>query len=118
MGENIAEAIVKVIHIYELPSSQIGWFVLDNASSNDTCVAEILKALQIDDTVEHRRLRCLGHIINLAAQAFLFGSEASAFEREIGRAQYEEDKKELELWRKRGPVGKLHNVVKYICITP
>ena len=117
-GENIAEAIVKVIHKYELPSSQIGWFVLDNASSNDTCVAEILKALQIDDTVEHRRLRCLGHIINLAAQAFLFGSEASAFEREIGRAQYEEDKKELELWRKRGPVGKLHNVVKYIRITP
>ena len=44
-GENIAKAIVKVIHKYELPSSQIRWFVLDNASSNDTYVAEILKAL-------------------------------------------------------------------------
>jgi hypothetical protein len=31
--------------------------------------------------------------------------------------QAKEELKELELWRKRGPVGKLHNIVKYITWT-
>ena len=94
-GENIAEAVLKVIHKYELTGNQVGWFVLDNASSNDTCVAEILKALGINDTLESRRLRCLGHIFNLAAKAFLFGSDSTSVEAEIERTQrYEEEKKE------------------------
>ena len=75
---------------YGLTSDQIGWFVLDNASSNDTCVAEILKGLDIDDTVEHRRLRCLGHIINLAAKSFLFGADSDIFEKEVDSVQLEE----------------------------
>jgi hypothetical protein len=117
-GENIAEAVVAVVQKYGLTSDQIGWFILDNASSNDTCVAEILKALGINDTVEHRRLRCLGHIINLAAKAFLFGANSDVFEKEIDSVQLEEEQVELDIWRKRGPVGKLHNVVKYIRSTP
>src|SRR6266480_3781884 len=115
-GENIAEAVLQVIHEYGLTGNQIGWFMLDNASSNDTCVAEILKALGINDTVEHRRLHCLGHILNLAAKAFLFGSDTKSFEDEI--KTNEEEKKEQEIWRKRGPIGKLHNVVMYILGSP
>jgi hAT family C-terminal dimerisation region len=118
-GENIAEAVLKVIHKYGLSGDQMGWFVLDNATSNDTCVEEILKRLSINDTVERRRLRCLGHIINLSAKAFLFGSDPNAFEKDIENTQkYEELKNERELWRKRGPIGKLHNIVTYILSTP
>ena len=118
-GENIAEAVVKVIGKYGLTGDQVGWFVLDNASSNDTCVKEIIKALGINDTVEHRRLRCLGHIINLAAKAFFFGSDSTSFEDEIEGTQRREDgKKERAIWRKQGPIGKLHNIVKYILTTP
>ena len=118
-GENIAEAVLKVIRTYGLTGDRIGWFVLDNATSNDTCVAEILKALDIKDTVRRRRLRCLGHIINLAAKAFLFGPDPNAFENEVqSSAQYQEDKKEREIWRKRGPIGKLHNITTYIRTTP
>ena len=113
-GENIAEVILKVVRTYELTGDQIGWFVLDNATSNDTCVAEVLKDLSINDTVARRRLRCLGHIINLAAKAFLFGS--GDFEKEVERT--EEEKKEQEIWRKQGPIGKLHNIVTYIRSTP
>ena len=69
-GENMAEAVLEVIRDYGLTGDKIGWFVLDNATSNDTCVAEILHALGIKDTVERRRLRCLGHIINLAGRHF------------------------------------------------
>jgi hypothetical protein len=29
-----------------------------------------------------RRLRCLGHVINLAAKAFLFGAEFEQFEKD------------------------------------
>jgi hypothetical protein len=118
-GENIAEAVVKIIGKYGLTGDQVGWFVLDNASSNDTCVKEIIKALGINDTVEHRRLRCLGHIINLAAKAFFFGSDSTSFEDEIeGTQRREDDKKERAIWRKQGPIGKLHNIVKYILTTP
>jgi hypothetical protein len=45
----IAEAVPNVVRKCGLTGNQIGWLVLDNASSNDTCV-EILKALDIDDT--------------------------------------------------------------------
>jgi len=98
-GENIAEAIVKVIRKYELSGNQIGWFILDNASSNDTCVAEILKALNINDTVERRRLRCLGHILNLSAKAFFFGVDPKSFKDEVDKTQrYEDSVKEREIW--------------------
>src|ERR1700722_4407404 len=75
-------------------------------------------ALDIDDEVEHRRLRCLGHIINLAAKSFFFSANSDIFEKEIDRAQLEEEQVERNLWRKRGPVGKLHNVVQYIRDSP
>ena len=93
-GENMAEAVLEVIRDYGLTGDKIGWFVLDNATSNDTYVAEILHALGIKDTVERRRLRCLGHIINLAAKAFLFGPNPSQFEKEVDGA--EEEKKARE----------------------
>jgi hAT family C-terminal dimerisation region len=115
-GENIAEAVLQVIHAYGLTGNQIGWFMLDNASSNDTCVAEILKALGINDTVKRRRLHCLGHILNLAAKAFLFGSDPKSFDDEIQGC--EEEKSERDSWRKHGPIGKLHNVVMYILGSP
>ena len=90
--------------------------MLDNVSSNNTYVAEILKALRINDTVEYHRLHCLSYILNLAAKAFLFSSDTKSFEDEI--KTNEEEKKEQEIWRKRGPIGKLHNVIMYILGSP
>ena len=84
-GENIAEAVIDVIRKYEI-TDRIGYFVLDNASSNDTCVAEILKSLDINDLSERCRLRCLGYIINFNAKVFLFGADPDAFKREIKTA--------------------------------
>jgi hypothetical protein len=66
-----------------------------------------------------RRLRCLGHVINLAAKAFLYGKEFDAFEKDIDTVkEHSEILKELQLWRKRGPVGKLHNIIIFICRSP
>jgi hypothetical protein len=74
----------------------LGYFVLDNVSSNDTCVQEILKQLQPIADPKKRRLYCFGHIVNLAAKAFLFGEEVEAFELEVDSyIQLQQEEKEL-----------------------
>jgi hypothetical protein len=54
--------------------------------------------------------------LNLVAKAVLFGSDVDAFESELQDLSLEEQ--ELGRWRKKGPTGKLHNVVKYITVSP
>ena len=117
-GENIAEAMVAVAKTYEI-MDQIGYFVLDNAGSNDTCVSAMIEQLDIDDTKEHRRLRCLGHILNLAAKAILFGENSEVFEKDVVTAAiFQDEKAALRHWRSKGALGKLHNAVAYIRVTP
>jgi hypothetical protein len=78
----------------------------------------ICDQLNIKD-LDSRRVRCLGYIVNLAAKAFLFGEDPDAFKlttnnaRQLGHLEVLRD-----TWRKRGPVGKFHNTIKYIRITP
>ncbi|KAG7408190.1 putative AC transposase [Fusarium oxysporum f. sp. rapae] len=60
-----------------------------------------------------------GHILNLVARAFLYGEDFESFEAEsqvfdlLGRRE-----DDLRHWRKKGPVGKLHNVIKFIRSSP
>lgn len=56
-------------------------FVLDNASNYDTALAELPKTISFDPI--KRRLRCAGHMINLAAEAFLFGSYPSELNKQL-----------------------------------
>jgi hypothetical protein len=60
-------------------------------------------------------MRCFGHILNLAAQAFLYGDGAASFELQSeAYDMLERVEEDLEHWRPKGPVGKLHNIVKFI----
>ncbi|KAJ0298016.1 hypothetical protein Brms1b_013475 [Colletotrichum noveboracense] len=63
-------------------------------------------------------MRCYGHILNLAAWAFLFGADKEVLEAELDFfwlcERYEDD---LELWRKLGPVGWLWNIVKFVWVS-
>jgi hypothetical protein len=63
---------------------------------------------------ELRRVRCLGHILNLAVKAFLFGQDPESFEVEVQTYQITNFEKLLQVWRKRGPIGKLHNTIAFI----
>ncbi len=120
-GENQAEVIIQVIKDYAL-ECKIGYFVTDNATNNDTAIDIVLKTLLPHLSTEARagrRLRCLGHVINLSAKAFLYGQEWEAFEK--GALDVKEGSdllKELRLWRKRGLVGRLYNIIIFICRTP
>jgi hypothetical protein len=65
---------------------------------------------------QHHRLRCNGHIINLAAQAFLFPAfDPEAIEKENNLDLLKvPTKQDVIDWRMKGPLGKLHNPVVYI----
>src|SRR5438046_2183303 len=116
----MAQSVIAVIKEYEV-TNILGYCILDNASSNDTSVRAVSKQLHPNLNPKKRRLRCLGHVINLATKAFLFGGEAEACEVEVDlytQRQLDLEKKELKAWRKLGPIGKLHNIVTYIRKTP
>lgn len=106
-SENIIGAIIPVLRAIGVVG-QLGLFIGDNAPPNDTTIQTILCQLRPDiKDPDSRRVRCLGHIINRAAKAFLFGKDSDAFEEES------QTKKQLikleavrELWRKKGPLEK------------
>lgn len=108
-GENIAAHVIEVLKSYNI-TNKVGYFTLDNASNNDTAMEEIGKALGFKGKT--RRLRCFGHILNLAVKALLFGHDSEAFEDDEGNEAL--DSKVHELWRRKGPVGKLHNLILWI----
>jgi hypothetical protein len=119
-GKNIASSIEQVIRGWAI-EPKIGACVSDNASNNDTC----LDALYLQfprftaADAKHRRLRCFGHILNLVAKAFLFGDDASVFELESDHLELlGECDRALQHWRRKGPIGKLHNIVKFIRASP
>jgi hypothetical protein len=120
-GANQAAYFWQVAKEFSL-TKKIGYFTLDNASNNDTAlviIGNMLKGIGVSFDPIRRRLRCFGHVINLVVKAFLWGVDVDAFEQDI--ASYQELEKEVEeliTWRKRGPMGKLHNICVWICRTP
>jgi hypothetical protein len=118
-GENIAEAMIPVL-VEMGVVSRLGFFVGDNAGNNDTCWRAIYRKLCPDiKAPDNRRVRCLGHILNLAAKAFLFERDADAFEDDTNQKRSNAHIEKLrQLWRKKGPVGKFHNTVLHIRVTP
>lgn len=109
-GENIATEILDIIKSFGI-EDKVGYFTLDNAPNNDTAMAEIAGELKIDAV--QRRVRCIGHILNLVVKALLFGKDADAFEESLvngellARAAH-------DLWMQKGPVGKAHNFVVWV----
>lgn len=77
-----------------------------------------------------QRLRCFGHIINLVVKAFSYGKDPIAdnsinpdtmlkdldIDNAILRGM--SDVEQVLYWRKRGPYGRLRNIITYICWTP
>lgn len=60
---------------------KLGVFIADNAESNDVAIPSVLRQLRPDlKDFDSRRSRCIRHVINLAAKAFIFGQDVKAFE--------------------------------------
>jgi hypothetical protein len=119
-GEAIAETFLRLINSYGI-QDKIGYFTLDNAYNNDTMLQAVAKAC--GSNAAHRRLRCNGHVINLAVQAFLFGKNKDASDealRQVSQLSYDEQEGGVEraetatTWRQYGALGMLHNLVVWI----
>jgi hypothetical protein len=96
-GAYLATLLIQTIKDYSL-GSRLGWITSDNVGVNDTLVRAIEAFMRAEGisywTEKTRRLRCIGHIINLATQAFMFATNEEAAELAYERvrlAQLESD---------------------------
>jgi hypothetical protein len=108
-----SKAIIDTLDLYSI-TQKLGYFMLDNATSNDTAVEVITKELRHSGvtrtiTTKEARLRCSGHIINLVVKSLFFGTNVEALEMESV---------EFETWRTIGPIGRLHNTIRRIKVSP
>jgi nitric oxide reductase activation protein len=65
------------------------------------------------------RIRCIGHIINLVVQAFLFSDlvdmeELESYEEEEANRELTDEEAKKAKFRLLGPLGKAHNIVVHI----
>ncbi|OWT42457.1 hypothetical protein VFPPC_18512 [Pochonia chlamydosporia 170] len=127
-GENQAQIVMDVVEDYGIVT-QVGYFVSDNADSNDTLMNTLQNLLNERHDIlydaKHHRLRCNGHTINLAAHAFMFPKAApveaptkNKIKKETTSEYVKPSESDILKWRKAGPLGKLHNIVVFIRCSP
>lgn len=105
--------------------SKIGFYTGDNHGSNDKLcrfLGEHLQAKGISWEPTKQRIRCHGHVINLAVQAFLFMDSKEAARAALEQIECDDEtafgtdfatrvKTQRALgWRRLGPLGKVHNI--------
>ncbi|KID81930.1 transposase-like protein [Metarhizium guizhouense ARSEF 977] len=103
-GKEQDQSILDVVDDWGF-ASKLGYFVMDNAGNNDTMMASLslglLRRFDIQYDPKVHRLRCQGHIINLAAKAFLFVSDKEKIEHD--ESGNNATLKEIRAWRQKGP---------------
>ncbi|WKT54416.1 Ribonuclease H-like superfamily [Fusarium oxysporum f. sp. vasinfectum] len=109
-GEIIAAQILESLESYEI-IDKVGYMTLDNAGNMDTATQETAMAMGVD--LKQRRVRYFGHVLNMVTKALLFGQNPAAFKAEVDE-EPGFDAVQHAIWRKRGPVGKLHNLIHWI----
>lgn len=74
----------------------------------DTATEDIARPLGVNP--KKRRVRCFGHVLNIVVKALLFRHKAEALEAEVDGGSGL-DAARRKVWCKKGPIGKLHNLV-------
>ena len=95
---------------FGINAQRIGYFVLDNASNNDTAIDAI--ALTMGFNPRHRRLRCSPYTINLVGQMLLWGENSASYNNDT--AEITAESEYMSEWRRDGPLGVLLGIVNYI----
>lgn len=114
---HISSQLSVLLDHYQLQQS-FGNAITDNASENAACLKTVAQQLSIHtretpNASKKRHVRCVGHIINLVAHQVLFNSDIEAFEEELER-NVTAEVVELASWRKKGSMGRRHNIIRYI----
>lgn len=86
-------------------------------------------SLRISFDLRAQRLRCFGHISNLVVKAFLYGKDPNAdnginldtmledLDVDDSIPQGMSEVEQVIYWPKKGPYGRLRNILTYICWT-
>ena len=115
-GSNMAEVIMEILWEYGV-EEKLRYIIGDNATNNASPVRalgdEELHGTYRYDAEEHW-LRCVGHVINLAFQAFLFGDVDHTLWKDTVIVTHDT----MGEWRKMGPWGKAHNITIYVLASP
>jgi len=88
-GAYLATLLIQTIEDYNL-TAQLGWITSDNIGVNNTLIHAIECFIHANGYTHWQekicRLRYIGHIINLATQAFMFSVDVEAAEIAYSRA--------------------------------
>jgi hypothetical protein len=121
-GDEQFATLLPVLQDYGV-IQKLGSIICDNATSNDklcrTMSIYLHEKEEIPWDFTTRRIRCIGHIINLAVQAFLFQSlveidQLELYDEQEAKGEIRDEVEERAIFRKIGPLGKLHNIVVHI----
>lgn len=130
-GEEQARCLLAVLKDYQI-TTKVGYFMADNATNNDRAIEVLKNDLNIEP--HKQRLRCACHILNLVVKAMLYGVDSDCIDNACNPQldaqakpedlddsdivqQFEavqrvtDEQARLRAWRKKGPLGKLHNIV-------
>jgi hypothetical protein len=69
--------LLPVFHYFGINLANLGYFVLNNTSNNDTTLIKLARL--IDFLSAKRRLCYIGYVLNLIAEQYFFGQDASSF---------------------------------------
>lgn len=143
-GAAMTPHVMNIIRKYSL-AHRISYFTGDNDAKNDTCLRQLASELSeeyglVFDAASSRT-RCVGHIINLSLQAFLFATSKQTLQAAVEQAQDEasdvtvaealhdqlqsvttsqtthgkrKKRNDAAGWRSVGPLGKLHNIAVFM----
>jgi hypothetical protein len=91
-AEHMAEAIMEFIREYGI-ASKVRYFMMDNASNMNIIIDKISDDLESEFNIFYdpfpHRLRCSGHIINLAVMEFLIGKRPPTTDAYCGPSEKE-----------------------------
>jgi hypothetical protein len=121
-GQNQFNILLPVLQDYGVVR-KLGAIVADNASPNNTLCEIIEDHMLVKEDREwkakHWRIRCSGHIINLAVQAFLFANvinieELESYDDKEQQGDTGDEEAKKIKFRLMGPLGQMHNIVIHI----
>ena len=99
-GENISQVVYDVVQEYRI-EDKLGYFMMDNATNNDTALRYLDRRLHeegmVGFDVEQHRLRCWGHIMNVVVKDLFVGPKGSAV---LERKYQRQDNKDVETYYK------------------
>jgi len=115
-GANMARVVNELLQEYGI-DDRLGYFMGDNASNNDTLVRALADKQVSGEhhyNPQERRLRFVGHVINLAVKPFWFGE----VDRMILHYTVFVTRDTIAEWRNMGPWGKAHNITTSVLASP